>query len=142
MALNLSFLNNDAVVIILALLVALYSSMVRVELPLYLKNLFQNNIFRVIFLSLLLIFTFDKAPHVAISIALIFVITLAFLNRQERIQNFQAVLYYNYNDNNNDNDSNNSNNSNDSNSNNSNNSDHKNNSNSDSSNNNDKTQKQ
>jgi hypothetical protein len=80
--------NNNYVVAILAILVVSYGfTLSRIPLPGYLRNLFSNNIFRVLFLSLLLIHDFDKAPHVAIAIALIFVITLHYINKQEMKEN-------------------------------------------------------
>lgn len=83
-----SLINNDVIVIILAILVAMYASMVRVELPEYIKTLFRNNIFRVVLLSLLLMYGFRASPHVALSIALVFVLTLYFLNIEETKENF------------------------------------------------------
>lgn len=83
-----SLINNDVVVIILAIIVAMYASMIRVELPEYIKTLFRNNIFRLVFLCLLLIYSFKAAPHVALAIALVFVLTLYFLNHEETKANF------------------------------------------------------
>ena len=83
-----SYINNDVVVIILAFIVALYASQTRVEMPEYIKALFRNNIFRVVFIFLLLMFPFKQAPHVALTIALIFVLTLYFLNYAEMKENF------------------------------------------------------
>lgn len=83
-----SFMNNEVLVIIMSFVVALYASLVRVDLPEYIKKLFRNDIFRIIFLSLLLIYSFDKAPHVAIAVAIVFVITLHFLNYLEAKENF------------------------------------------------------
>lgn len=62
--------------------------MVRVELPEYIKTLFRNNIFRIVFLSLLLIYSFNATPYVALAIALVFVLTLYFLNHEETKENF------------------------------------------------------
>ena len=83
--------NNNILVIIIAIIVAAYASQTRIQLPNYIRNLFSNNIFRVVFLSLLLIYSFNKAPHVAIAIALIFVLTLHFLNYQEATENFMSL---------------------------------------------------
>ena len=84
MILNLDFLDNDYVAAGIALFITLYAlNMGRMKLPPIIKNLFSNNIFRVLFLSLLLIFNFDKAPHVAFGIALIFVLTLDYLDKED-----------------------------------------------------------
>ena len=86
-----SIINNDAVVIVLTIIVILYASYLRVEMPNYIKTLFENNIFRIIFLSLLLILAFNQAPHVAITMAIIFVLTLYFLNEHEAKESFRNL---------------------------------------------------
>ncbi len=89
MKLDLAFLDNDYVVVALALFLVLYGyAGARMELPGYIRNLFNNNIFRVVFLTLLLMQNFNKAPHVAITVALVFVLTLHFLSEQEVKENF------------------------------------------------------
>lgn len=92
MNVDLAFLDNDNVAVVLAILIGLYGlNLGRIELPDYIKNLFKNNIFRVVFLSLLLIYNFDRAPHVALVIALVFVITMNQLNQQEAQENFALL---------------------------------------------------
>jgi hypothetical protein len=89
MNLDLSVLDNEYVVAGLALFIGLYGlTLSRVELPDYVRNLFNNNIFRVVWLFLLLVFNFNKVPHVAITIALVFVLTLHYINEQEIKENF------------------------------------------------------
>ena len=89
MPLDLSILDNDYVAAGLALFLGVYAIIAaRVELPGYLKNLFNNNIFRIVFLSLLLTQNLNKVPHVAITVALLFVLTLHYLNEQEIKENF------------------------------------------------------
>jgi hypothetical protein len=86
---GVEWLNNQYVVIATALFLGLYGlALGRMELPDYIRNLFTNNIFRVVWLSLLLIFNLNKAPHVGIAIALIFVLTLNYLNQMEVKENF------------------------------------------------------
>ena len=82
-------LNNEYVSLGVAMFIVLYGlSLARMELPPYIKNLFSNTIFRIVFLSFLLIHNFKKAPHVAIGVALIFVLTLEQLNVNEVKENF------------------------------------------------------
>ena len=82
-------IDNDYVAIGLAFLVALYGlSMGRIRLPGYLRNLFSNTLFRIVFLSMLLIFNFRHTPHIAVAVALIFVLTLEYLNKEEAQENF------------------------------------------------------
>lgn len=86
---DLSFLDNDGVAAVIAIFIGLYGlEMGRIKLPDYIQNLFNNPIFRVVFLSLLLIYNFDKAPHVAFAIALVFVLTMYQLNHQKAQENF------------------------------------------------------
>jgi hypothetical protein len=40
-----------------------------------------------VFLSLLLIYNFEKNPHIALTIALIFVLTLEYLNKEKMYEN-------------------------------------------------------
>ena len=89
-------LDNDWVTAGLALFVVLYAlSLGRMKLPCYIKNLFKNTPFRILFLSLLLIYNFEKAPHVAIAVALIFVLTLDYLSTEETRENFAYLEAFN-----------------------------------------------
>ena len=91
MNLNLSALNNEYVFLVVASLLALYGANARVELPDFVRNLFENSIFRVVFLSLLLVYKFDKAPQIATIVALVFVLTMQHLNQMEIRENFQHI---------------------------------------------------
>ncbi len=84
--------NNNYSTILFAIIIFSYVfALERVELPDFLKHLFNNNIFRVVFLSLLLVYTFDKAPYVALFIAFVFVVTLEYLNQAEIIENISYL---------------------------------------------------
>lgn len=90
-----NILRNDYVAAIIALFVILYGlTLSRVQIPKFIRNLFNNDIFRVIFLSLLLIHNFNRSPHVALAIALIFVITLHFIHVQEIKETFDYYESY------------------------------------------------
>jgi hypothetical protein len=78
-------LNNEYLLVSLALFTTVYASMSRVTLPKFLVKLFKNDLFRVFYLSLLLMFNFNKAPHLAIIIAIIFVVTLNFISQEEHM---------------------------------------------------------
>jgi len=96
------YINNDVVIILLAFIVALYASSLRIEMPDLIKNLFQNSIFQIIFLTLLLIFAFKQSIQVAFIIALVFVLVIYFLNtlevekfsqnRREKLEQMMAKL--------------------------------------------------
>jgi len=84
-----NLLNNDFVTVLLALFIPLYAlNLGKMELPCYIRNLFNNTIFRIVFLSLLLVYRFENAPHVALSVALVFVLTLDYLGNRETKENF------------------------------------------------------
>lgn len=82
---------DTILLLIAAFLIALYPYLIRVGLPPYIRELFMNDIFRFVYLTLLMIFTFEAAPHVAIILSLIFVLTLYILNHQEMRENFDQV---------------------------------------------------
>jgi hypothetical protein len=84
-------IDDNVVLILLAFIVALYASMLCAKLPNYIVALFRNDIFRVLFLSLLLIYSFKSKPEIALIIAIIFVITLEFLNYREAIENYDTA---------------------------------------------------
>lgn len=86
---DLSVLDNENVALGLAMFIAVYGyALARTELPKYIKDLFNNDIFKVVFLSLMLIANFNKLPHVAVTVALIFVLTLNYMNEQEIKERF------------------------------------------------------
>lgn len=93
---NQQFLDNDYVVAILALVVGMYAATVglKTQLPGYIRNLFNNPIFRVVFITLLLVHNYKKAPHAALAVSLILVITLQTLSQQETYENFVYLQSY------------------------------------------------
>ena len=91
MNIDKSILDNDYVFALLSMLTIIYASQVRIELPEVIRNLFENDIFRVVFLSLLLVYRFDKTPQVSILISIVFLLTMHHLNQQEIKENFQHV---------------------------------------------------
>jgi hypothetical protein len=91
---NTNFLKNEYTSIILGTLLALYSSNARIPLPEFIKQLFKNPIFRIVFLSLLLIYRFDNAPHVALTISLIFILTMHVLKSDEEKESLEYLEAY------------------------------------------------
>ena len=85
------YIDNDYVVAVLTIVLIAYMSHVRVELPDAFSSLFKNDIFRVVFLSLLLMTYMKKSPTVSIIIALFFVIVLGRIMADEAKENFQMV---------------------------------------------------
>jgi hypothetical protein len=97
MNIDKSLIDSDYVAVMLAFFVILYAfTLSRITvLPDYIKNIFNNNIFKILFLSLALIYGFEKTPTVAIVVAMIFVITVDKLGTQEMYENvayFEAYI--------------------------------------------------
>lgn len=88
-------LDNPYVIAVLYLVAILYAAAARVELPSAIKELFKNDIFRIMFLALLLIVRFDQRPSIAILIVLVFMYTMHLLNRDEaneNLEHFQQLI--------------------------------------------------
>ncbi len=78
-----NFLENKYIIAFVGILVILYASKGQVNLPKPIYNLFKNDIFRVIYLSLLVLVATKAPPHVAFIVALVYVLTLYFIDKQE-----------------------------------------------------------
>lgn len=87
-------LNNEYLIGVLVIFCVIYASQYRPNLPNWIVKLFKNDIFRVVYLSLLLMIPFEKSPHVALIVALVFVITLHYINSQENYENFNLLESY------------------------------------------------
>jgi hypothetical protein len=89
-------MNNIYVFTIIAILMPTYLiALSRIKLPDYIINLFNNDIFKIVWLSLMLIMGFKKQPHIALIVALIYVITLHYINKQQIKENFEYLEYFN-----------------------------------------------
>jgi len=87
-----SFTDNEYAVAIVMIVAITYASLARPTLPSWLTKLFKNDIFRVVFLSLLLMFNFEKSPHVALTVALVFVVTLHYINENDVQEQFEPFI--------------------------------------------------
>lgn len=86
--------DNDYVFAVLALLMVSYGSMARVKLPASVRSLFKNPIFRTVFLSLLMVYSFENKPHVAVLIAVIFVTSMQYVaveENKEIVEDFNSI---------------------------------------------------
>ena len=77
------YIDNEYLISAILIFVIVYASKAQVALPDWLSSLFKNDIFKVVYLSLLLMIPFDKAPHVSIIVAVLFVVILNVINRTE-----------------------------------------------------------
>lgn len=80
--------DKDYVYIGLCLFVALYASKAQIKLPRSVRQLFSSSIFRVVFLALLAIYL-NRQPHVALIVAIVFVLTLTHIGNEEMRENFE-----------------------------------------------------
>lgn len=90
MEMNLSFLDNKYVSIILSVLLAVYGGLAAPALPPFIKKLFENEIFRIVILALI-VYKGQRDPQLAIMIAVAFVVTMNYLNEYEVKENFKRV---------------------------------------------------
>ena len=83
-------LDNPYVKTILITFMILYVATIRPELPSYIKNLFNNPIFRIIVLFIV-VMRANKDPFFSLMIAISFVITTNYLSVQEAREAFQVI---------------------------------------------------
>jgi Cu/Ag efflux pump CusA len=90
-----NIMSSPVIIIIFSLFIILYGlNLAKIKLPNYIKKLFDNTIFKIVFLSLLLAYNFKAAPHVAVIVALTFVLTLDYMNQQEMRENLSYLEYF------------------------------------------------
>jgi hypothetical protein len=87
-------LNNDYVTAVLTILTIVYASMAAPNLPSWFVKLFRSNLFKILYLTLLLMIPIKQSPHVAIIVAIFFVATLNFINKNDNIKKLFVVSEY------------------------------------------------
>lgn len=85
-------LNNDYVFAILVIIAFAYGQRAGPKLPKWLLDLFQHDIVRVLFLSLLLVVRFESRPTVAIIIAMVFVYILQYIYVESTNEHFGNLM--------------------------------------------------
>ena len=89
-----SFTGNQYIDAFIIIAIIVYSSLGALNPPSFLKNMFKNEMFRFVFLSLILIHGFRTTPHIALFIALAFIVTGYYINKQETMENFAYLETY------------------------------------------------
>jgi len=79
--------NNPYTATAISLFLVLYGSMARPALPNFIKNLFQNDIFR-LFYVFLLAYIGDRNPQVALIVAVVFMVGMGLLADQQVSESF------------------------------------------------------
>jgi len=87
----LKLLDNPYAATAVSLFLVLYGSMARPELPDVIKNLFQNDIFRLVYVFLLA-YVGDKNPKVALVVAVVFMVVMGLLADQEVEEAFEGGM--------------------------------------------------
>lgn len=82
---------NDIVKAMIMIFGFSYVAVVREDPPKYIHDLFKNDLFRVLFLSLLLAHGFHKSPSISILISVVFVYTMHLINEAEIKENFGYI---------------------------------------------------
>lgn len=73
--------------IVLTMFLVFYSGLAAPKLPSFIRNLFENPIFRILILSLI-VYKGNKDPQLAIMIAVGFTVTMNFISSQRFFENF------------------------------------------------------
>ncbi len=85
-----NYLDNEYVSTIITLFLGLYAALLGPELPIGIKNLFKNTLFRIAVLFMVVV-RGNKDPKMAIMIAVAFVLTLDYISTHEAKEAFQNV---------------------------------------------------
>lgn len=84
---------SEHLMIFFSLLIALYSSFIRPDLSPFIKNLFNNNLFRIIIL-LFIAYKANTEPRLAIVIAIAFMSTINMLVQEEMKESFLQLEHF------------------------------------------------
>lgn len=90
----MDILDNKYFIALFTTFTIMYLPLIRPELPSYIKNLFNNPIFRLVVLFLVVVKA-NKNPSLALMIAIIFVAITNCLAQQQAVEAFQSTTYKN-----------------------------------------------
>jgi len=83
-----NFFSDNTTSAITSMFLVLYAGMASPELPKVIKKMFNNSIFRILILSLI-VYKGNKDPQLAITIAIAFTITMNYLRDSELKEEFK-----------------------------------------------------
>ena len=86
-----NILDNKFVSTGITLMIGLYASLLGPQLPAFVKNLFNNTIFRILVLFLVLVRA-NKDPAMAIVIVIAFVLTMDYIYRMDSKEAFEIII--------------------------------------------------
>jgi hypothetical protein len=88
---NLEILHsNENVKTIMSLFLVLYASLARPDLPNFIRKLFENPIFRILVLSLI-VYRGNKDPQLSLMVAIAFTVTLNLMAEKEVQEGFKQI---------------------------------------------------
>ena len=83
--------DNKMLSTIITLVTLLYASLARPKLPKFMVKLFENSIFRILFLSLI-VYKGNRDPKMSIMIAVGFTLTMNIISQQKFLEKFCRFL--------------------------------------------------
>lgn len=83
--------NEDSAIIFIAMIIILSVLYLITGLPECVLKMFRNEVFIVVFISLILIFGIETPPYVSLAFAIIFVALFSLYNYQEALENFKTI---------------------------------------------------
>jgi hypothetical protein len=85
---NKQNVTQDIIAGCLTIITIIYASHTQLVLPIIIRNLFNNDIFRIIVLSLITIVAGNAKPHVALFVAILFIISMQYVIKNEIDETF------------------------------------------------------
>lgn len=92
MNIDLSIFNNEYLWAIISIIVAIYVAKERMQLPEWIMNLFKNDMFRLVILFLVPFIGTRASPHVALIVALLFIVTFDYVLKQNTKEHFNTIV--------------------------------------------------
>ena len=89
--LNQNSVIQDIIAGCLVIFIIIYTSYTQIVLPISIRRLFNNDLFRIIVLSLIAIIAGNAKPHVAVSVAILFVLTMHYVVKNELDKTFGNI---------------------------------------------------
>ncbi len=82
--------ENKYISTLLSMILIIYASVLRPELPPFIRKLYENPIFRILILSLI-VYRGNKDPRLSLMIAIAFTVTLNIMSEQEINEGFKQI---------------------------------------------------
>jgi len=87
---SLDIVEHPYVKVVVFIFLVVYASLARPDLPPFMVNLFENPIFKLLVLALI-VYRGNKDPQMALMIAIAFMVTLNLISEQKTKETFRQV---------------------------------------------------